>query len=129
MQATDLRGASLSIQQHRLWPFLQQNVVYRVQGAVRLEGTLDEALFQQALQRLVERHEILQTAFQTLAGMDVPVQVIGRRLPFDCPLINLEQFDQATQQRVLDASYQALQTEPFDLARGPIFRSTLFRLS
>src|SRR5579885_363492 len=129
MQATDLRGASLSIQQNRLWPFLQKNVVYRVQGAIWLEGALDEALFQRALQRLVEQHEILQTAFHTLAGMDVPVQVIGHRSPLDCPIINLEQFDPVAQQKMLDASYHSLQAEPFDLAHGPVFRATLFRLS
>ncbi|HZO71745.1 MAG TPA: amino acid adenylation domain-containing protein, partial [Ktedonobacteraceae bacterium] len=129
MQTTELRGVSLSLQQNRLWPFLQDNLVYRVQGAVWLEGDLDEDTFQRALSTLVEQHEILQTVFHTLAGMDVPVQVIGRRPLLHCPAVNLERFTPSVQQMLLDASYDMLQTQPFDMTHGPIFRSMLFRIS
>ena len=35
-------------------------------------------LLENALDRLVARHEILRTRFERLPGMEVPVQVIGR---------------------------------------------------
>lgn len=129
MQVFDLKGVRLSLQQHRLWQFLQADAIYRVQTAVWLDGKLDEAVFLQAWQQVIERHEILHTVFYIPAGMEVPVQVIGHNVRVFCPLINLENFSASLQLSLLDGNFSFLQTQPFDLADGPLLHAMLFRLS
>ncbi len=46
------------------------------QMALLLEGPLDSARLQAALQKVMERHEILRTSFQRSSGMKFPFQVV-----------------------------------------------------
>src|SRR5689334_17448165 len=66
----------LSFAQQRLW-FLDQlepgKSVYNVPIVVRMSGSLDVSALQQALDGLVERHEILRTRFVGTEGN--PVQI------------------------------------------------------
>lgn len=71
-QATPLsqRPASLplSFAQQRFWFFEQmqpQALTYHIPGVLELKGKLDSERLQQALQGLVERHEILRTLYQS----------------------------------------------------------------
>ena len=127
MTTTALRGAHLSLQQDRLWSFQQGSRAYRSQCTILLKGTLNHQAFQQALQWLVDRHTLFRTVFYALPGMDVPIQVLGHRIEFTCPIISLEKIKEP--QRLLDELYMQLQEKSFDLARGPLFRAVLFRLS
>ena len=67
----------LSFAQERLW-FLHQlepdNPFYNTPLALRLRGSLDKAALQAALQDLLDRHEVLRTAFLDRGGE--PQQVI-----------------------------------------------------
>ena len=75
-------GEPLSYAQSRLW-FLDRldpnNPAYNIPIAVRLEGEIDAARFEQTLQVLVDRHETLRTTFDEVDG--VPVQVIAPAAP------------------------------------------------
>jgi len=51
------------------------------QMALLLEGPLDSARLQAALQKLIERHEILRTSFQRSSGMKFPFQVVHESAP------------------------------------------------
>ena len=55
---------SLSYAQQRLW-FIQeleeQTALYNMPGAFELKGALDRGAFARAMQRIVERHEVLRT--------------------------------------------------------------------
>ena len=74
-----INGFQLSPQQKHLW-LLQQlevdNQPYRVQCSLLIEGKLNYQLLQLVLQKVVEKHEIFRTSFQTLKGMNIPLQVI-----------------------------------------------------
>ncbi|MGN4046977.1 condensation domain-containing protein, partial [Burkholderia gladioli] len=72
----------LSFGQQRLW-FLEQlqpgNPAYHIPLAVRIDGALDVAAFEQAFSWLVARHEMLRTTFATHEGE--PVQIIAPPAP------------------------------------------------
>jgi amino acid adenylation domain-containing protein len=119
----------LSFAQRRLW-FLDQlmpdNSLYNISAAVRLQGRLDVKAFERSLNEVVNRHEVLRTAFPSVNGQ--PAQSIAPALPLTIPLIDLREFPQEAQ----EARAQLLAAEeaqrPFNLAEGPLLCATLLRL-
>ncbi|MFI8860667.1 amino acid adenylation domain-containing protein [Streptomyces prasinus] len=115
-------GSPVSFAQRRLW-FLSRmegaSRAYHIPFGLRLTGDLDTAALRRALQRIVDRHEILRTVFAQVDGE--PVQKI---LPF-------AEFALA-EQEVSAADLPAVVAEealaPFDLATGPLIRGRLVRL-
>jgi amino acid adenylation domain-containing protein len=103
----------LSAMQQRLW-FLERlrpgTAAYHLHWLLRLDGPLDRAALQAAVDGLVARHEVLRTAFTAEAG--IPAQVIRDRLPV--PVVEVPVADP-----------QALIAAPFDLAAGPLLRVTV----
>src|ERR1051325_11992502 len=80
MQNNTIEGYRLSPQQQRQW-ILQQHSErspYRVQVQVLIEGNADTDALRKALFAVISRHEILNTTFQHLPGMSLPVQVINQ---------------------------------------------------
>ncbi|MET0236256.1 MAG: non-ribosomal peptide synthase/polyketide synthase [Kibdelosporangium sp.] len=109
----------LSFAQQRLW-FLDQfepdSAEYITPTVLRLRGELDVPRLTSALTGLVARHESLRTTFES--GR----QVIHQPADVTMPVVEVAQAD-------LD---QVIATEsrlPFDLSRGPLFRTLLIRLS
>lgn len=120
----------LSFAQQRLW-FLTQleggSAAYHVPSAFRLQGKLDTAALERALDRLVSRHEALRTRFDMRDGK--PAQRI------DAPGagFGLRHEDLRRAGAHLAAELERLELEeasaPFDLAAGPLVRGRLLRLS
>src|SRR5690242_11104899 len=74
--------APLSFAQQRLWFFNQldpASPLYNIVVAVRIEGDLEAAALQKALDVIVMRHEILRTHFTVRE--EKPIQQIGVALP------------------------------------------------
>jgi amino acid adenylation domain-containing protein len=117
----------LSFAQQRLWLIAQMSgqasAAYHMQSGLRLEGRLDEAALQAALERIVQRHEVLRTSFKMIDGQ--PVQCI------DAAGFRLLRHDLRT---AADAPAQVAHwsrieaREPFDLEVGPLMRGRLLRL-
>jgi amino acid adenylation domain-containing protein len=120
----------LSFAQQRLW-FLDQlrprQAFYNVYHAVRLRGPLQLPVFRQSLQHLVERHEALRTTVGQREG--VPIQQIGTPeqalAEVVCDLRALPA--RMREQEMWRLAHQEAR-RPFDLAQGPVLRSTLLRL-
>lgn len=120
----------VSFAQQRLW-FLDQlvpgNAFYNVPAALRLDAALDVAVLQRSLNEIVHRHEALRTTFTVVDGL--PRQRVAPALAIALPVRDLCGLALAAQQ----AEAVRLATEearaPFDLARGPLIRGTLLRLS
>ncbi len=119
----------LSFAQERLW-FLDRlqagPPVYNVPIALRLSGALDVCALEASLGEVVRRHEVLRTAYPEVAGR--PVQRIlqpGRSLPL-VDLSGLAPGQREPEARRL-ARREAL--SGFDLARGPVLRTTVVRLA
>ncbi|HSF41135.1 MAG TPA: amino acid adenylation domain-containing protein, partial [Thermoanaerobaculia bacterium] len=115
----------LSFGQERLWffdRFEPGNPAYNVAGAVRLAGPLDPAALAAALSEVVRRHESLRATFPEEGGR--PVQRIVPPAPFPLPGVDLSGRPEEADRLAAEHA-----REPFDLARGPLFRATLVRLS
>ncbi len=120
----------LSFAQQRLWFFDQlepNNSFYNIPHALRLTGSLNAIALEQTLNEIVQRHEVLRTSFMTVEGQ--PVQVIDPTLTFTLPVVDLRKFSQVDQEaEVLRLAAEKAQ-QPFNLAKAPLFRTTLLQLS
>ncbi|GHO57934.1 non-ribosomal peptide synthetase [Ktedonobacter robiniae] len=128
MRAAGLKGSRLSLQQARLWSLQAEPQTYRVQCSVLLKGACDSSLLKQALQRLVEQHEILHTVFQRLPEIDLPVQVIAEQALFTYEEQSLESVDSVQQQEIISRISIEEQAYTFDLTQGPLLRVYLLHL-
>jgi len=118
----------LSFSQQRLW-FLDQlegpSATYNMPAALRLEGQLQPETLEQTLQEMVQRHENLRTCFPTLDDTPVvQIMVENYQLPWrDLQSLSPEEQRVAVQRLVSEDAQR-----PFDLATGPLFRTTLLQL-
>ncbi len=121
--------APLSFAQQRLW-FLDHlfpaNNFYNEASAIPILQPLDVAALEQSLNEIVARHEALRTTFVVADGQ--PVQIIAAALSLPLPIVDLRGLPEP------ERSAEALRLgtdearRPFDLAKGPLVRTTLFRL-
>jgi amino acid adenylation domain-containing protein len=126
----DFDTCPLSFAQERLW-FLDQlepgNPLYNVPLALSLEGPLDPGTLARVLTEIARRHESLRTTFTTYTGQ--PVQVVAPARAVAVARLDLSELPPgeraAGAQRACDAEAQ----RSFDLARGPLWRALLLRLS
>ncbi|MFO1456193.1 MAG: amino acid adenylation domain-containing protein [Steroidobacteraceae bacterium] len=126
------RGGPLPVShmQQRLW-FLKQldpeNAAYNVPCAVRFTGTLLPSLVEQALDRLVRRHESLRARFVALDG--IPYCRIDPAVPVE--LLQVDLRPRGAEVQDTDAScLQALRPlldQPFDVSQAPLWRAALLR--
>ena len=123
--ARDGAPLPLSFGQERLWffdRFEPGNPAYNIAGTARLAGPLDPARLAGALSEIVRRHEALRATFPEEGGR--PVQRIAPPAPFDLPVVDLSGRPEEAERLAAEHARQ-----PFDLARGPLLRATLVRLS
>ena len=123
-QAT-IEGFRVSSQQHHLWRLQDDGAEPRVEAAVRLTGPVREEALRAALRDLVERNEILRTSFQSLPGVEVPLQVIGESAGVDLREAWVE--EGADVDALVERELAAERSRPFDLQRGPLVRFVLLR--
>ena len=126
----DRTGAlPLSSAQERLW-FLNRmepdSPVFNVPAALRLTGALDAPALERALGEIVRRHEALRTTFAEVEG--VPAQVIAPFAGFVLPVEDWSGMDADEREARLRRRTAEDAVAPFDLAAGPLFRTTLLRL-
>ncbi len=119
-----------SFSQQRLW-FLDRlepgSFAYNLAGAMRLEGALDAAALAAALGGIVRRHESLRTTLVEVGGE--PWQVIAEPPPILLPLFDLSGLPPAAREEETRRLAIAEARRPYDLARGPLARFALLRLS
>ncbi|HEX6908775.1 MAG TPA: amino acid adenylation domain-containing protein, partial [Longimicrobium sp.] len=119
----------LSFAQQRLW-FIDQlepgRATYNLPYALRLRGRLDVGAMERALSEIVRRHETLRTRFGGDAG--APVQVIDRATPVRIQVVDLSDRPHGEREAALRDLVADEAARPFDLAAGPLLRTTLARL-
>jgi amino acid adenylation domain-containing protein len=120
----------LSFAQESLWFVHQLNPessAYHLPAALRLSGPLHVTALEQSLQEIVRRHESLRTIFPAIEGH--PVQVITSSLQIPFSIVNIEDAPESErEQRAQQYTAEEI-AQPFDLARGPLLRATLLRLT
>src|SRR5215217_2654771 len=113
MDSSKREGFHLSPQQKNLW-LLQQTDQYRAFSVIRIEGPLQVQLLENAVNTVVQRHEILRTTFHLAPGIKTPFQVIS-----PTPQFSWQSVDQIAHE----------QEQPFDYFQGPLLRVTLIKQS
>jgi pristinamycin I synthase-3/4 len=119
----------LSYAQQRLW-FLAQldpaSVAYNMPLAVRLSGRLDTAALAGAVQEVTRRHEALRTVFPAEGGE--PRQEVAPLPDRMLPTVDLAALPAPQRESEAQCLVREDARQPFDLARGPVFRPRLLRL-
>jgi amino acid adenylation domain-containing protein len=120
----------LSFAQERLW-FLNQldpdSAAYHVLRPLQIEGPLDVPLMQAVISEVVARHEVYRTTFPSVNGR--PKQVIHPPYPVSLPVVDLSELSQSEREAAAHRIILAEGERVFDLARGPLWRLVLLRMS
>ncbi|HSX87549.1 MAG TPA: condensation domain-containing protein, partial [Pseudomonas sp.] len=119
----------LSPSQQRLWLVdrLQGGAAaYNMAATLSLDGELDVAVLQATFAALLQRHEVLRTAYPDNDGE--PCAVISAHLDFHLGLRDLSQLPPA--ERDAEAQRESLDNlrQPFDLSAPPLIRARLLKL-
>lgn len=127
---TNRNSAQVSFAQQRLW-FLDQleenRALYNVPRAFRLSGVLDVEALHRALNELVSRHEPFRTSFESVDGE--LRQIINYHAEIGLTQTNLSDFPGDEREARAKQLIRDEAGRPFDLARGPVIRAHLLRLS
>ena len=122
--------APASFAQERLW-FLSKldpdSPAYNLAAVLILEGELVAVALESALASVRSRHESLRTTFDSIDGK--VVQRVAEPGGAFLPVVDLRALREADRGEVAPALARRRGQEPFDLARGPLFATVLFRLS
>ncbi len=118
----------LSYAQQRLW-FLErlesQGVTYNLASVVSVAGFVALPALAGALAELVRRHEVLRTTFRVEDG--APIQIVGAAGRAALAMLDLAVLDLATSEREAKRVAFESAAKPFDLERGPLFRTLVVR--
>jgi non-ribosomal peptide synthetase component F len=118
-----------SFGQERFWGLDRRNPgnpTWNVPVRFRLQGPLNVAFLERAINDIVRRHESLRTVFTVVDGQ--PVQVVKPSLQIQVPVIDLRNLPQPARDAEADRlSFQEARWR-FDLATGPLFRVNLLRV-
>ncbi|MET8046926.1 amino acid adenylation domain-containing protein [Streptosporangium sp. NPDC005286] len=115
----------LSPAQQRLW-FIDRLVpgsaLYNVPISYTIDGDLDAAALERAVNEIVRRHEPLRTRYDERAG--VPVQHVATWRPVPFVTADLRGLPSEARAELVDADART----PFDLRTGPLLRALLLWL-
>ncbi len=120
---------TLSFPQTRLW-FLNQlegdSATYNISIALQLQGRLDTDALRQAIETIVDRHEILRTNFSDNNGS--PYQIIRTHTNIELPLIDLQQDSKTERQERVKRIIAENSNHSFDLATESLLKTSLIHL-
>ena len=117
-----------SVAQEHLWHLDRMHPgssAFNISYAVRLRGALDRRVLDESGDALLRRHEALRTTFKLVDGRLVRVitSVSGLAITIiDLQAISMSEREDETQRLATAAAGR-----PFDLARGPLLRLTLWQ--
>jgi amino acid adenylation domain-containing protein len=122
--------AQLSFAQQRLW-FLEQlqpgMIAYNLAQVLRLTGHLDESALERAINALVDRHEVLRTAFRVVGG--TPVQIVVSKREITLPVVDLSHVPIANRDAEARSLALAEVHRRFDLTVDGLIRPVLYRFA
>jgi amino acid adenylation domain-containing protein len=116
--------------QRRLWFLAElepENPFYNIPGAVRLDGELNTDALNAALEQLIASEEALRTRFSSIDGE--PRQWIDEVSGVRLLHYDFSALDEAAREATLSTLRKELATQAFDLARGPLLRVALVKLT
>ncbi|MHC5729738.1 MAG: condensation domain-containing protein, partial [Nostoc sp.] len=122
-----IQGFSLSPQQKRLWLLQKDSQGYQARCAILLEGNLKKDVLKEALNQIVNRHEILRTTFHCINGVTTPIQVINEDTLISLNEAYLE--DKDAIEFKIQKLFQSASQQSLDLDQGSLLLATLVTLT
>lgn len=124
------KSIPLSFAQEQVW-FLEklhpQLNSYRFQAVLNCHGALNVEVLEASLNRIVNRHAILRTAF--VAQEDgLPEQEVRSHVPFVLPREDLRFLPEEAREKELQRRIEEELRRPFHLGRPPLVRWRLYQL-
>lgn len=122
--------APLSHGQQQIWihsQFAGESLIYNEPVTIHRHGELDRVALERSFTEIVRRHEAWRTTFEWME--DQPVQIVHpppSRIEFPFNDLRSLPGEQRHSEAIRLATGDAVQ--PFDLARGPMYRPRLVRL-
>ncbi|MBW4609138.1 MAG: amino acid adenylation domain-containing protein [Hassallia sp. WJT32-NPBG1] len=122
-----IQGFQLSPQQKRLWLLQKNSSAYRAICAIVIEGSLQIDILKIALEKLVNKYEILRTSFYKPRGIKIPIQVVQNN-----PTLSL--IEQAWNQKdflsvEIDKYLQELKQQDIGWESNSLLRTVLIKRS
>ena len=118
-----------SFAQQRLW-FIDQlqegSVEYNMPAALNIDGDFDVDVAEQAIKRIIQRHESLRTVFK--ATDDIPLQVIQAQFDFRITRYDLTHLDEKVQLREVNDLVIEDSLKVFDLSQDLMVRVSYVHL-
>jgi amino acid adenylation domain-containing protein len=125
----DALQAPLSSSQRRLWFLYKLDpalTAYNMPAAYRVQGRFAVEIFERALDRVIERHEMLHSCIAEAAGEPMLRIVPDARL--SAPVIDWTGVPAKEAEERIAQLWSAEADQPYDLAAAPLMRVTIFRL-
>jgi amino acid adenylation domain-containing protein len=120
----ELSHAQKSLWLHSLLE--EEGILYNIPVAYTIEGDLDREAFEQALQMVIKKHEVLGARFVVEGGL--PKQKFDNIFDLSIYLHYLDLMEELRfEKRVAERIINEMMI-PFDLYRGPLLRAALVRL-
>jgi amino acid adenylation domain-containing protein len=118
----------VSYAQERLW-FLDQlspgTASFNMPHAIRFDFPIDLGALERAINEIVRRHAMLRTTFTADDGL--PRQVVHAELKVGLNVVDLSGLPTSRREEELQRLANEETQRPFDLASGPLLRTTIWR--
>lgn len=124
-----INGFRLSPQQKRVWNLQKDSLVYRVQAAISVEGSLKIDFLKLALEQVINRQAILRTNFIKPPGIKTPIQKINAQGLLYWQEIDLSDRAYTEQLNQIEYLYQQEKLIAWDFEQGSLLRIALIKLS
>jgi len=120
----------LSYHQQRLWIIHQlnpQSPAFHIPLRVPIQGEFVQKALKDTLYAVIDRHESLRTGFTLHQGE--PRQFILQKFDFPFQVIDLSTLAAEKKEQERERCFSQLASQPFDLAKPPLFRFLLIKLA
>ncbi len=101
-----------------------ESVAYVEQFFFNIVGSFDPAIFEESINELILRHDILRTIFNTDIP-EQPLQVVLKHRPIKLHYVSILDLNESDQQVYIDKLKQEDRESGFDLHQGPLMRVSL----
>lgn len=126
LESGEIRLQPLTLPQRELWetsPVPVGDVANHICAFIRIKGVITPEDCQAAIQRVVDRQEVLRLSF--LPGKGQPVQMIRAS---GTPVMRYRELHpEQRSSEALEEVMQEIFNEPFDMLRGPLYRVELLQ--
>ena len=129
MQSDVIEGFHLSPQQRRLWTLQKLGSPLLSSFGILIRGNLDARALDEAIRKVIRKHEILRTTFHDLGGLEFPLQVVASDERTSYRELSRLQSALKSPQEEFDRLIALQSQESPDLQEGPLLRCSLSSLT